>query len=426
MQVFKFGGASVMDSPAVRNVADILKNYLDIPLLVVVSAMGKTTNALEDLVHSYFRQDGNTLQYFETIKSYHWNIAQELFPEKHPVYELLNDLFVEIEWVLETEPQDSFDYVYDQIVSIGEMLSSRIVSAYLTESGIENQWVDARDCIITDESHREGRVQWGPTRRKVSETIPGMLQDKMVLTQGFIAATAQNTTTTLGREGSDYTAAIFANCLEAESMSIWKDVPGILSADPKDFDNVQKIARLDFREAIEMTYYGAKVIHPKTIKPLQNKQIPLWVRSFQHPEEPGTLIGTEFEAILPPIIVLEKDQALIQIATKDFSFVAEHHLSHIFSLFAEARIKINLMRNTAISFTVCAGHDPVKIMNFIKALGDDFQTAVDTGLEMITIRHYSQSVVDELTRNMRIILEERFESTIQLVVKRGADLRLKE
>lgn len=425
MQVFKFGGASVKDAEGVRNVGEILEKYGSGPLLVVISAMGKMTNALEELTNSYIRQDGKANELFAGIQQYHLAIAKELLPDGDPVFSLINDHFVEIEWVLESEPEDSYDYIYDQIVSQGELISTRIVSAYLEKAGLKNRWKDARDLIRTDESYREGRVDWPATRARVSGLLTEGRLETMVITQGFIAGTANNTTTTLGREGSDYSAAIFANCLDAVSMSIWKDVPGILSADPKDFEDVLMIERLSFREAIEMTYYGAKVIHPKTIKPLQNKQIPLWVRSFEDPASVGTHIGSEFEPILPPIIVLEKEQALIQIATRDFSFVAEHHISHIFQLFAKARIKINLMRNTAISFTACATYDPAKFRQFVDELGDDFKVVVDTGLELITVRHYSEAVVEELIRNVRVVLEERFERTIQLIVQRAPLMKRK-
>jgi aspartate kinase len=289
---------------------------------------------------------------------------------------------------------------------------------YLQQQGIKASWLDARDVIQTDSTHREGDVDWKQTQSNIQQTVNDLFENSdVVITQGFIGRSTAGMTTTLGREGSDYTASIFSFCLDAESMSIWKDVPGILTGDPRRFENLTKIDRLSYKEAIEMTYYGAKVIHPKTIKPIQNKSIPLHVRSFIHPEGDGTMISDEVELNYPPVIVVEDNQALIHFSTKDFSFVAEHHLSRLFDLFTKHRIKVNMMRNTAISFTICT-HENLQKLNALKEdLASEFKVVVDRGQELITVRHFNQQVVDELKKGKIVLFEERLSNTIQMVVK---------
>lgn len=417
--VFKFGGASVKDAESILNVCNILKTFEDVKILVVVSAMGKTTNALEEIVNSYFYQKGNTQRLIEELKNNHYAIVESLnLKDKQRVKSEINDLFVEIDWIVEEEVQDEYDYIYDQIVSIGEMVSTKIITQTFIENFIDASWMDARDCIITDNTYRDARVDWAQTKSRVKKNVENQfISNNIIVTQGFIGSSTENFTTTLGREGSDYSAAIFSFCLDASSMHIWKDVPGVLTADPSIFENVTKINNLSYREAIEMTYYGAKVIHPKTIKPLQNKNIPLYVRPFGDLESLGTCISAEGEITYPPIIVLEADQALININTKDFSFVAEYHLSNIFLLLAKFRLKVNIMRNSAISFSVCVQNIPDKIDKLVDALSKDFNVDVIKDLELITIRHFNESIVLEMKKNKLVLFEENLGSTLQMVVK---------
>ncbi len=428
IQVFKFGGASVKDAEAVKNVAGILENYKDKSLVVIVSAMGKTTNALEKIVAAYFEKDiEKALSLLEETKIAHYQIMANLFDQNHEIFPMVNDIFVEIEWVLEDDVQDGYDYIYDQIVSVGELASSRILASYLNEKGLSTAWLDTRDVILTDDSFREARVNWEQTQNRAQKQVPALLKNnQFVLTQGFIASNNENQTTTLGREGSDFTAAIYSFCLDATSLSIWKDVPGILTADPRLFDNVTLINRLSYKEAIEMTYYGAKVIHPKTIKPLQNKNIPLFVKSFIDPEGEGTMIDADTNIIeYPPVIVVERNQCLLHISTKDFSFVAEWHLSYLFKLFNEHRIKINMMQNMAISFSVCVTNIPDRIKTLIDTLEKDFKVVKDDNLDLITVRNYREEMLKDLTQGKIVLFEERIRKTIQMVIKNVPSMKWK-
>jgi aspartate kinase len=415
--VFKFGGASVRDAAAVRNVADILRQFREPRTVVVISAMGKMTNALEELASACFVKSDQASEILQRIRAYHWEIAGQLFTPDHEVFSQLNDHFVEIDWLM-TDPQhNEFDFLYDQLVSFGELLSTRIVSAYLSLEGVPCEWLDVRDVLKTDNTWREARVDWESTRSAMEQIVePILKQEKCILKQGFIGCTSENYTTTLGREGSDYTAAIFAYCLDAKSMTVWKDVKGVLTADPARFDNTTLISRMSYREAIEMTYYGASVIHPKTIQPLQNKNIPLYVRSFQNPEAPGTHIGTDMDAVIPPVIVYADNQAILRIATRDYSFMAEHHLSNVFTLLAKHRIKVNMMRNTAISFILCCRKDDSRIVSLCKDLDKDFVVVVDDKMSLLTVRHYNKATIDALTEGKTIVMEERFTSTAQFVL----------
>lgn len=418
IQVFKFGGASVRDAAGMNNVANIIKDHGDVPLVIVVSATGKTTNALEALVQAQYKDRESRYGLLEKIKEDHFRILAELFEEDHPVFDEVNDAFVEVEWVLEEEPHPDFDYTYDQIVPVGEIVSSIILRHVIEKQKVPAQWQDARDLIRTDDTYRDARILWGPTEAAVQQNVRPVAESGVrVVTQGFIGATSDNQSTTLGREGSDYTAAILAYSLNAASMSIWKDVPGILTGDPAVFEHVAKLDRISFREAIEMTYYGAKVIHPKTIQPLQNKAIPLYVKSFIDPKGSGTLITAEKEEIYPPIIVLEKAQTLLNISTRDFSFIAVDHLAHIFGLLDKFRIKVNLMRNSAVSFSVCVQDHPDRLPKLIHELEKDFTLVADRGLELITIRHFQEEQVAALTSGKVVLFEERFRQTMQLVVK---------
>ena len=417
MKVFKFGGASVKDAANIRNVVDILKIHKGEQILVVVSATGKTTNALEKVVEAYIKGE-DTFALLEEVKNRHFKVMEELLPEGHEAFAAVNDLFVEIEWVIEDKPHDAYDYIYDQIVSVGELVSSRILTAFLNVQNISAQWQDARDVLRTDESYREGKVDWDFTGEAIQEHVrPQLMSGGFVVTQGFIGSTSENNTTTLGREGSDYTAAIFSYCLDASSMSIWKDVPGVLTGDPRLFEHVTKIDRLSYKEAVEMTYYGAQVIHPKTIKPIQNKNIPLYVRSFINPNESGTVVGDFPDEKYPPVVVVATDQVLLNITPKNFSFVAEEHLSRLFNLFAEHRIKVNMMRNTAISFSVCVKFVPEKIKAFLSHIEEDFNVTKNEDLELITVRHFNEEVLKPLRKARIVLFEERIADTIQMVMK---------
>lgn len=421
IQVFKFGGASLKNAAAVRNVGDILTRFKELPLVVVVSAMGKSTDALEGVVGAFHANDRDkALELLTEVRNNHLEIIKELFGEiPAALAEEINDLLVSIEWALDDEPDESYDYDYDQIVSLGELLSSRIVAAYLEKISLPTKWLDARDVIITDNIYREGWVQWPETIERAQKHVKPQLENHggFVLTQGFIGSTTENFTTTLGREGSDYTAAIFSYCLDAESMSIWKDVPGVLTADPRYFDNVSKLERLSYTEAIEMTYYGAKVIHPKTIKPLQNKNIPLYVRSFINPAASGTLISDVIDETYPAMVAVERNQALLHISTRDFSFVAEQHIKYLFDKITEVRLQVNMMQNTAISFNLVFNDTDDKIDRFISLIDADYKTTIDRDLELITVRHFTKEVMDELRQGKIVLLEERLPRTIQMVVK---------
>ena len=419
VKVFKFGGASLKDPTAIKNVAGILQSYKKEKLVIVVSAMGKTTNALEKVVEAHAARNGKAFEILNEIKAQHYQIMEELFGKEDEAYAVVNDAFVEVEWVLEEEPHENYDYMYDQIVCVGELVSSKIAHAYFTKIGLPTQWLDARDVILTDDIFREGWVQWEETMDRAERIVVPMLAEPgFIVTQGFIGSTTENFTTTLGREGSDYTAAIFSFCLDAQDMTIWKDVPGVLTADPRVFENATKLDRLSYKEAIEMTYYGAKVIHPKTIKPLQNKSIPLLVKSFINPEGEGTLISNELEDAYPPIVALEPYQVLLQISTRDFSFVAEHHISYLFNLVAEFRLQVNMMQNSAISFSLCVNDVDDKADRFAARISDKFKVMLDRGLELITVRHYQEDLLNNLRRGKIVLLEERIkDTTVQMVVK---------
>jgi aspartate kinase len=420
MKVFKFGGASVKDAEAVRNVAGILKRFPNENLIIVISAMGKMTNALERLTDAFFYQKAETQPILEEIKNYHYGILEQLFTDKnHPVFTDIHNTFVELEWALEDAPTHSYDCEYDQIVSLGELISTRIVSAYLNEAGVKSKWWDVRDFIKTDNTYREGKVDWALTESNIRrELIPFFNGDtRVVVTQGFLGVTSENFTTTLGREGSDYTAAILAYCTSSENVTIWKDVPGVLNADPKWFDETRLIPQLTYQDAIELTYYGATVIHPKTIKPLQNKKIPLYVRSFVLPEKEGTCIH-EVQAALPiPCFIFKVNQVLISISPKDFSFIVEESLGEIFELFAQYRVKMNVMHNSAISFSACVDQDDRKLPILIEKLREKFRVLYNEEMELVTIRYYDQPTIDRVAMGKQIYLEVKSRYTVQIVMK---------
>ncbi|MCD6018716.1 MAG: aspartate kinase [Bacteroidetes bacterium] len=419
MQVFKFGGASVKDAEGVKNVAEVLKQFQGSKICVVVSAMGKTTNSLERLTKAYFYKAEDAESLLEGIKKYHFDICKQLFTlPSHPIYTELENTFVELHWAIEDEPTQGFDFEYDQIVSMGEIISTKIVSAYLNDAGIKNKWMDVRSLIQTDNTYREGKVDFDLTETLVNkELTPVFDTHDIMVTQGFIGGTSENFTTTLGREGSDYTASILAYCLTASNVTIWKDVPGVLNADPKWFARTKKIDELSYHDAIELTYYGATVIHPKTIKPLQNKNIPLYVKSFLEPKGEGTVIRDGEKRLNIPSYIFKVDQVLVSIQPKDFSFIAEDNLSDIFELFSKHAIKINLMQLSAISFSVCCDHDADKIKTLVEELQEQFKVLYNSGLELMTVRYYTQDTIDTLTANKIILLEQRSRFTVQMVMK---------
>jgi len=417
IRVFKFGGASLKDANSMRNVISILELYRGQKIMVIVSALGKTTNRMEEVVKNI--GDKNlALEKLQLVKDDHLAIVKDLgLSQNSALLTDLNDLLVEVDWALD-ESTAEYDYIYDQIVGIGELLSSRILHAAVRSTDISMEWIDARDIIITNDIYREGWVNWDKTTDNIASKVKPLFdREDLIISQGFIGSNSENNTTTLGREGSDYSAAIFSHGLDVESMTIWKDVPGVLTADPRKFKNVTKLDNLSYKEAIEMTYYGAKVIHPKTIKPLQNKNIPLYVKSFVNPKDAGTLVSSEVIDGYPPIIAIESDQALINISTRDFSFVAEHHLSYLFQEIAKYRIQINMMQNSAISFSVCVNDIDDRIKEFTAQIHDSFKTNVERNLELITIRHYQKDLVDAMKNGKLIKLEERIGDMIQLVVE---------
>lgn len=417
-QIYKFGGASLKDAGRIRHVAEIVAARRT-PLLIVVSAIGKTTNELESLTKSYVRQEDNVFDLFRNIRQKYDQLLSELFESTvlDEVSNEVNNLFVEIEWILEEEPMDGYDYLFDQIVSVGELISSRIVDAVLRQNGVESRWVDARNYIQTDNTFREASVNWEKSEMNVSSSLPQLLQREVIVTQGFIGSTSENFTTTLGREGSDYTAAIFASLLNAEGVVIWKDVPGVLNADPKWFDDTELINELSYLDAIELTYYGATVIHPKTIKPLQNKGIPLSVRSFLEYERPGTIIRREATALPVPSFIFKVNQVQIAILPKDFSFIVEDNFSHIFNLFAKHRLKINLMHNSAVRFLVSVDDEEDRIAALIKEIKREFDVEISRDLELITIRYYNESTINRVLIDKEVMVKLEDTYTCQLLVR---------
>lgn len=420
MKVFKFGGASVKNAEAVKNVGKVIQLFND-DLVVVISAMDKTTNALEKVVDSYIKKDGDCFKYLEVVKTFHYTIIDELFQDKsHQIYQDIHNAFVEIEWELEEEPLRSYDYIYDQIVSVGEIISTKIVSAYLNLINLPTTWVDVRNIIQTDNTHRDAKVDWELTEQlaKKEMSIKNSANGKTIfLTQGFIGSSSENFTTTLGREGSDFSAGILAYCLNAESVTIWKDVPGMLNADPKLLADAKMLSNISYHEAVELAYYGATVIHPKTIKPLQNKNIPLYVKSFLNPQAEGTVVDNNAtNDSLMPSFIFKRNQVLISIESKDYSFIIENNLSQIFGVFSKMGVKINLMQNSAISFSVVVDFDAQKIPSLIKELNTDYKVRYNENLSLITVRHYTQESIDSVVQNQKILLEQKSRKMIRMVI----------
>ncbi len=420
MKVFKFGGASINTAERIKNTGDIIESFKGEKLLIIISAMGKTTNALEKVVDAFFEgKKEEALQLFDLIKQSHLNLLKYLITINwQQAEEQLKDFFTEAEWLLHDKPVKGYDYYYDQVVCCGELLSTSLMSIYLNERGIKNKWVDVRDIVRTDDNFRDAYINWNYTEQKVQTDIEPLFDEfDIVITQGFIGATDENESTTLGREGSDFSAAIFANIMNAESQTIWKDVEAVMNADPKEFADAINIPALSYREVVEMAYYGAQVIHPKTIKPLENKNIPLYVRSFLDPELPGTVISKNPVHNLPPVIVLKKNQVLMELSSKDFSFVEEKPLGQLHEMFDAIKIRPNLSQNGAIGLLCCLDDKPEKIEKLALAASDIFNVQIQKDLTLLTIRHYTEEKINELTKGKTIVLQQKTPETIQVLMR---------
>lgn len=418
MQVHKFGGASVTDADGMRRLAEILRAEADGNSLVVVSAMGKTTNALERVVSTYL--DGSGFDGFlQEVTDAHLACCNELFEGDRlaDCRKYVLDRQTAIVEFLRRNKSKDYAFIYDQVVSSGELLSSYLLQACLDSMGLACTRVDVRDLVITDHSFTDAVIDWKATASAIKTAIPPLIEKGHVIAQGFLGATPERITTTLGREGSDFSAAIFAHCLDARSMTVWKNVPGILTADPRLFPDAVKLDRIDYREAIEMAFYGAQVLHPKTIKPLQNKGIPLHVRSFLEPGEGGTVIAdTEDAPEMPPIIVFKEKQVLLSFSVRDFSFVGEDSLRSIFEAFAAQQLRIRMMQNKAISFSVCIDDRPEKIRRIIESLNSRFEIRVQDGLQLLTVRHPNEGIIESLCAGKNQLIQQKAEVTVQVLM----------
>ncbi len=411
MKIFKFGGASVKDADSVKNVLRVLSIQGFERCLIVVSAMGKTTNALERVVEFYFNKS-DYQQEIAKIKEEHIQIAKGLFDENHHVFSEIKLFFDDIESFLRRNKSPNYNFVYDQVVTCGEMISSKILSVYLSDNEVSNQWLDARDFIKTDTNYREGVVNWEDTEKNISQ----LDKAKTYVTQGFIGSDENNFTVSLGREGSDYSAAIFAYCLDAKDMTIWKDVPGVMTGDPRKFENVELLSNISYEEAIEMAYYGASVIHPKTLQPLKQKSIPFFVKSFINPEKAGTKIGISTENQLLESYILKENQVLMRIATRDFSFIAEDHISFIFRELAKRNIKVSLMQNSAISLALCLEDKFNNVDELEAELEQDFNTEIVKNVSLFTIRNARLENLDKLYEGKNVLLEQITKTTVQMII----------
>lgn len=416
MRVFKFGGASVKDAESIKNVKTVLQQTGYDELVVVVSAMGKMTNALEKVVHHYFHNKEEIQYAVDEVVLFHQNILKDLFPEKvHPIFDKVASLFKEMKRFLENNKSPDYSYVYDQIVCYGELVSTKIISAYLNTEKITNTWLDSRECIKTDSSYRDANVDWDFTHLRIKTVVK---KKGLTVTQGFLGANYNNFTTTLGREGSDYTAAIFAYCLDAKSVTIWKDVPGILNADPRVFKETTLLQQISYKEAIEMAFYGASVIHPKTLQPLQRKEIPLYVKSFLNPLDSGTSVA-KGKDLVPAVscYVVKKEQLLISLSSLDFSFMIEDHIGDVFKLLHEYQMKVNLIQNSAISFSVCVDNRFNKMEELLSALKPKFKVNFNENVTLYTIRHFKEAEVVLLEKNFQVLVKQQSRETVQFVVR---------
>ena len=416
MKIFKFGGASVKDADGIKNVYDVLQKAGYEDVLLVVSAMGKTTNALEVVIKNYFDKSPELNSSVQEIKKYHNQILLDLFEDdNHPVFASINEQFSDLEYFLAHNKSPNYNFVYDQIVSYGELISTNILSHFMNFMNIKTQWLDVRNFIKTNANYRDAEVDWDLTQKNIAKNIAPKILN---ITQGFLGSDENNFTTTLGREGSDYTAAIFAYCLNAESVTIWKDVPGVMNADPRYFENASLLNQISYREAIELAFYGASVIHPKTLQPLQKKEIPLYVKSFINPLLKGTSVskGVDLEPLLPCFIV-KRNQLLISLSSIDFSFIMEENISEIFGLFHEYKIKVNLIQNSAISFSVCVEDkfDNFKELNAI--LSKKFKVDFEENVTLYTIRHFNDDAAQTVEKDKTVLLKQVSRETMQIVTK---------
>lgn len=418
MKIFKFGGASVNSVDRIKNLRSIVASHQQERLVIIISAMGKTTNGLEKVVDAYFKGNKEeALQLFNVVKNQHLTTAKYLLVlQYNECMQQLNDFFTEVEWLLHDKPVRNYDYYYDQIVCTGELFSTCIISHFLKEEKIDNQWLDVRDLLRTDNNFRDAGVEFDFSASRIKSAIEESTVN-ITITQGFIGATDDNESTTLGREGSDYTAAIFANILDAKELTIWKDVEGVMNADPKSYPDAQLIKELNFNEVIEMAYYGAQVIHPKTIKPLQNKNIPLLVKCFLDPSLEGTIIHHKYVKNLPPIIVNKENQVLMHLKTKDFSFIGEEPMSVLYQIFSEIKVKPNLIQSGAISLQLCLDDHEEKIGILAEKCSNLFDVQIEKMLTLITIRHYNEEIIGKLLSNKQILLQQKTTETIQTIYR---------
>jgi aspartate kinase len=415
MKVFKFGGASVKDAAGVRNVLNVLKKTGNGSKVIVVSAMGKTTNALEIVIKDYLF-DNKIPESLQAVEDAHFEIINELFPETQPpAFKKINTLFTELRNFLQHNKSEQYDFVYDQVICYGELISTTIVSEYLSSQNIKNNWLDAREFVKTDSVYRDAAVNWEETQDAIQQNLN---INEINITQGFIGSDPNNFTTTLGREGSDYTAAIFAYCLNAENVTIWKDVPGVLNADPREFENPELLQHISYEEAIELAFYGASVIHPKTLQPLQQKEIPLLVKPFLKPESEGTKVG-KGQLIFPeiPCFIVKKDQVLISLSTLDFSFMVEENISEVFRLFHLYQIKVDLIQNSAISFSVCVDNKFNQLEKLLQHLKARFKVSFVPGVSLYTIRHFNNEAIKSLEKDKEILLKQLTHNTLQIVTR---------
>lgn len=415
MEIFKFGGASVKDATGIKNLAHILQTMSPSKKVVVISAMGKTTNAMERIIAAYFKNPSTAVETLQESIDYHYKITTALFPKGHIIFEKINIFFDELKGFLAWNKSPKYDFVYDQVVGYGELISTTIISYYLNEQGIKNQWLDARNLIKTDDSYRDARVDWDATQQAIKSTING---NGLYITQGFIASDSNNFTTTLGREGSDYTGGIFAYCLGADSLTIWKDVPGVLNGDPRVFENTSLLHKIPYEEAIELAFYGASVIHPKTLQPLQRKEITLFVKSFLNPTENGTAVMNTPQLVpLVPCYIVKKEQILISLSSLDFSFMMEDNIGEVFKTLATYKMKVDLIQNSAISFSVCVDNKFNRLEDLILHLKGKFKVDVITGVSLYTIRHFTARTLENFQKDKDVLLKQVTENTVQLVVK---------
>jgi aspartate kinase len=420
MKVFKLGGASINSIDRIKNLPKILKNDDGEKILIVISAMGKMTNALEKVAEAFFEErKEDALQLFQKIKEYHLTQLKYLITlQWKQATDELQNFFTEVEWMLHDKPVKDYNYYYDQIVCSGELLSSTLISFFLNEEKISNKWMDVRDLIRTDDNFRDAKVDWDFTEKNSREKLlPLFKESNYIITQGFIGSTDENESTTLGREGSDYTAAVFAKIINAESVTIWKDVDGVMNADPKDFKEAITLENLSYKEAIEMAYYGAQVIHPKTIKPLQNKNIPLYVKSFLNPQLPGTAITQKIPHNLPPIIIYKKNQVLITLQSLDFSFVEGPPINRLYEILDSVKLKPNITQNAAISLMICIDNIPEKIEQIALQASAIFDVQIQKNLTLLTIRHYTPGFIEKLSKNKEMVLEQKTTEIIQMILK---------